>query len=204
MPETAVAGRTLPHNLEAERSVLGAILLHNDAFNLAAEVVDSNDFFRDAHRRIHVDAAGDRPHFLHHHCLIKSDQRIVERRKRRDGIRGWVQAKANRSPVYGAGSMEILPDQLVLNGWQRTWLGAPLQASQQDCEPSPLAARAENQDFFRGPVHLARCQAWRARHPGYWRKASRRQTASKDVPSPQDVDPVGKMGVFARTPLNIS
>ena len=51
MPE-AVAERTLPHNLEAERSVLGAILLHNDAFNLAAEVIDSNDFFRDAHRRI--------------------------------------------------------------------------------------------------------------------------------------------------------
>src|SRR5450755_3466438 len=50
MPE--VAERTLPHNLEAERSVLGAILLHNDAFNLAAEVIDSRDFFRDAHRRI--------------------------------------------------------------------------------------------------------------------------------------------------------
>jgi len=51
MPD-AVAERTLPHNLEAERSVLGAILLHNDAFNLAAEVIDSGDFFRDAHRRI--------------------------------------------------------------------------------------------------------------------------------------------------------
>src|SRR5262245_19058419 len=47
-----VAERTLPHNLEAERSVLGAILLHNDAFNFAAEVIDSKDFFRDAHRRI--------------------------------------------------------------------------------------------------------------------------------------------------------
>ena len=32
--------------------MLGAILLHNDAFNLAAEVIDSADFFRDAHRRI--------------------------------------------------------------------------------------------------------------------------------------------------------
>jgi replicative DNA helicase len=52
MPDGAVAERTLPHNLEAERSVLGAILLHNDAFNLAAEVIDSHDFFRDAHRRI--------------------------------------------------------------------------------------------------------------------------------------------------------
>jgi replicative DNA helicase len=52
MPEVAVAERTLPHNLEAERSVLGAILLHNDAFNLAAEVIDAEDFFRDAHRRV--------------------------------------------------------------------------------------------------------------------------------------------------------
>ena len=42
MPETAVAAaeRTLPHNLEAERSVLGAILVHNDAFNLAAQVIE--------------------------------------------------------------------------------------------------------------------------------------------------------------------
>ena len=48
----AVAERTLPHNLEAERSVLGAILLHNDAFNLVAEIIDAADFFRDAHRRI--------------------------------------------------------------------------------------------------------------------------------------------------------
>jgi len=52
MAETAVAERTLPHNLEAERSVLGAILIHNDAFNSAVEVIDSGDFFRDAHRRI--------------------------------------------------------------------------------------------------------------------------------------------------------
>src|SRR5215218_9067303 len=48
----ATAERTLPHNLEAERSVLGAILVHNDAFNLAVQVIDSPDFYRDAHRRV--------------------------------------------------------------------------------------------------------------------------------------------------------
>jgi len=54
MPDTAFAAaeRTLPHNLEAERSVLGAILVHNDAFNLAAQVIQPADFYRDAHRRI--------------------------------------------------------------------------------------------------------------------------------------------------------
>ena len=44
--------RTLPHNLEAEKCVLGAILINNQAFNQAAEVIDAGDFFRDAHRRI--------------------------------------------------------------------------------------------------------------------------------------------------------
>ena len=48
----AAPDRTLPHNLEAEKSVLGAILIQNEAFNHAAELIDSRDFFRDAHRRI--------------------------------------------------------------------------------------------------------------------------------------------------------
>ena len=55
MADTATVSQsehTLPHNLEAERSVLGAILIHNDAFNVAAEAIDSGDFFRDAHRRV--------------------------------------------------------------------------------------------------------------------------------------------------------
>jgi replicative DNA helicase len=51
--ETAAApARTLPHNLEAERSVLGAILIDNHTFNLAAAIVTAAAFFRDAHRRI--------------------------------------------------------------------------------------------------------------------------------------------------------
>ena len=44
--------RALPHNLEAEKCVLGAILINNHAFNQAAEVIDAQDFFRDAHRRL--------------------------------------------------------------------------------------------------------------------------------------------------------
>ena len=47
-----VAERPLPHNLEAERCVLGAILIHNEAFNVAAEILDSGDFFRAAHQRV--------------------------------------------------------------------------------------------------------------------------------------------------------
>jgi len=47
-----MSDRTLPHNLEAEKCVLGAILIDNPSFNQAAEVIGSDDFFRDAHRRI--------------------------------------------------------------------------------------------------------------------------------------------------------
>ena len=58
---TAVAERTLPHNLEAERSVLGAILLHNDAFNLAAEVIDSQRLLpRRAPAHLRQDGEADR------------------------------------------------------------------------------------------------------------------------------------------------
>ena len=47
-----MSDRTLPHDLDAEKSVLGAVLSNNQAFNQAAEVVDAADFYRDAHRRI--------------------------------------------------------------------------------------------------------------------------------------------------------
>ena len=48
----AVVERPLPHNLEAERCVLGAILIHNDAFNVAVEFIDADDFYRHAHQRV--------------------------------------------------------------------------------------------------------------------------------------------------------
>ena len=44
--------RPLPHNVEAERSILGAILLDNNALNPAIEKLKAEDFFHDHHRRI--------------------------------------------------------------------------------------------------------------------------------------------------------
>jgi replicative DNA helicase len=52
MTDTNTGDRTLPHNLEAERSVLGAVLLRNDVINHAVEIVKPHDFFREAHRVI--------------------------------------------------------------------------------------------------------------------------------------------------------
>jgi len=44
---------TLPANVEAERSILGAILLDNLAYNQAAEHLKPEDFSLDSHRRIY-------------------------------------------------------------------------------------------------------------------------------------------------------
>lgn len=44
--------RVPPQNIEAEQSVLGAILLENDAINKALEVLNIEDFYKEAHRKI--------------------------------------------------------------------------------------------------------------------------------------------------------
>ncbi len=44
--------RVPPQNLEAEQSVLGAILLDNDAINQALEILTAEDFYRETHREI--------------------------------------------------------------------------------------------------------------------------------------------------------
>jgi len=48
-----IAGN-LPTNIEAERAILGAILLDNSAFNEAAEHLKVGDFSLDSHRRIYA------------------------------------------------------------------------------------------------------------------------------------------------------
>ena len=42
--------------------------------------------------------------------------------------------------------------------------------------------KPENRDYFRGPIHVARVQAWRRAHPGY----GRRTPAQKGLPLQDD------------------
>src|SRR5215475_4580411 len=50
--DSPLAG-SLPANIEAERSILGAILLDNLSYNQAAEHLKPEDFLLDSHRRIY-------------------------------------------------------------------------------------------------------------------------------------------------------
>jgi len=47
-----VALRVPPHSVEAEQSLLGALLIDNQAFDRVADAVSGEDFYRDDHRRI--------------------------------------------------------------------------------------------------------------------------------------------------------
>jgi replicative DNA helicase len=45
-------GKVPPQNTEAEQSVLGGILIENEALNKIVEILDSDDFYRESHRKI--------------------------------------------------------------------------------------------------------------------------------------------------------
>ncbi len=50
----ALLGKTPPHHIEAERSVLGALLLHDEQVVAVLELLTANDFYLPAHRSIYA------------------------------------------------------------------------------------------------------------------------------------------------------
>ncbi len=50
MPSSMLSEKAFPHNLEAERVLLGSILLDNGALNVALTSMTKDDFFSEAHR----------------------------------------------------------------------------------------------------------------------------------------------------------
>lgn len=52
--DSVISERTLPHNLDAERAVLGAVLIDNEAYQVVATQLTGEEFFRGAHRRIYA------------------------------------------------------------------------------------------------------------------------------------------------------
>src|ERR1700748_3026584 len=51
------AFRTAPHNIEAEQSLLGAILVNNDAFYRVSDFLEPQHFFEPIHQQIFETAA---------------------------------------------------------------------------------------------------------------------------------------------------
>jgi len=66
MPADSTLERPMPNNLDAERSILGAILLDNNVLNTAIEALKPDDFFIPQHRSIFIEmiALGEAQHAI--------------------------------------------------------------------------------------------------------------------------------------------
>jgi hypothetical protein len=62
--------------------------------------------------------------------------------------------------------------------------------------------KSENHDYFRGAINVARVQAWRAAHPGYWRRPGvKPATALQEDYSAQGVETHSETDYFAPAAL---
>ena len=75
-------------------------------------------------------------------------------------------------------------------GRQRYCCAAHCRRASKAASQAAWLARPPNNDYFSGPVHVARVQAWRAAHPGYARGRVRPSRALQDLLTPQVPDAV--------------
>ena len=78
--------RLPPQNLEAEQSILGGILLDNQALNTVLEILTHKDFYSEAHRRVFaaIVALSDR----NEPCDLITLSSILKDKKQLDGVGG--------------------------------------------------------------------------------------------------------------------
>jgi replicative DNA helicase len=140
---------TLPANVEAERSILGAILLDNLAYNQAAEHLKPEDFSLDSHRRIYsrmVDLAeSSRP--IDMITLIEE----LERRKELESIgdvgyvSGLVDGVPDRPSIEHY--IKIVRDKALLRGLINVASSAIARASEQSDLAEEILNDAESAIF---------------------------------------------------------
>ena len=104
--------------------------------------------------------------------------------------RGEVMARGDRRKCKGCLKL-FRPD--PRNRRHQRYCSAPAcKAASKAASQARWLAASENQNYFRGPIHVARVRAWRSRHPGYWRRAR----ALQDLSMAQTVDSSIEKGNF--------
>jgi len=73
---------------------------------------------------------------------------------------------------------------------QRYCCAADCRRASKAASQAAWLAKPPNTDYFSGPVHVARVQAWRAAHPGYSCGRVRPPRALQDLLPPQVPDPI--------------
>ena len=144
-----VVERALPHNLEAERSVLGAILIQNEAYNTAVEVLRPEDFYRDAHRRVFekIIALAERRHAIDFITLKEELARSGEL----DAVGGPAYIASLVDGVPRATNVEyyarIVKEKAVLRNLISAANRIQIDAYQADQDASEILDRAEHAIF---------------------------------------------------------
>ena len=107
-------------------------------------------------------------------------------------------AKAGQRKCMSCGEF-FIPDHR--NGERQRYCAATAcrRASKAASQAAWLAQPANN-DYFSGPVHVARVQAWRATHPGYSRSRFRSSPALQEPLPTQVPDPVEECANRAEAP----
>jgi len=106
--DAPVREKTLPHNAEAERTVLGAILVDNAAFNSAAEILGRDDFYREAHRRIFTAMAS-----------LAEKSQPIDLVTLKDELARQSALEASGGPAYLAGLVDGVPRITSVEHWSR-------------------------------------------------------------------------------------
>ena len=144
-----ISAQSLPANVEAERSILGAILLDNLAYNQAAEHLKPEDFLLDSHRRIYsrmVDLA-ESSRAIDHLTLAEELQRHGEF----ETIGGYAYIAGLLDGVPDRPSIEhyikIVRDKALLRGLIHTATAAIARASEQSDLAEDILNDTEAQIF---------------------------------------------------------
>jgi hypothetical protein len=100
-------------------------------------------------------------------------------------------AQAGQRKCLSCGEF-FFPDQRNLERQRYCAKSACRRVSKAASQAAWLAA-PRNADYFCGPVHVARVQAWRAAHPGYSRAKPRKASALQDALISQALDSTGDL-----------
>jgi len=84
---------------------------------------------------------------------------------------------------------------------QRYCAAPSCRAASKAASQARWLAAPENQDYFRGPVNVARVKEWRSRHPGYWRKRRCTRVALQELSLAQPAVLIGLIAHITGTPL---
>jgi replicative DNA helicase len=90
--------KSLPHSDEAERAVLGAILIDNGLFDQASEILVTEDFYLEGHRKIFSTMLG-----------LSSDSRAIDSLTLREELQKRSQLEAAGGVAYIASLLDGVP-----------------------------------------------------------------------------------------------